>query len=142
VIATVWEFERQAGHPVGWIIVDTKAQTLGGDENAAKEMGAYVRGLARLQAETGAHVTVVDHTPHDAPHRMRGHGGLLGAADSTFTFAKADGVFTVSADKVNDGPDDLCLTFTAEPVELGTDPDTGEVTTAPVAVPRTEPDIG
>jgi hypothetical protein len=51
-------------------------------------------------------------------------------------------MFTVAADKVNDGPDDLRLTFTAEPVELGTDPDTGEVTTAPVAVARTDPDKG
>jgi hypothetical protein len=126
------------GEPVRWIIIDTVAQCLpGGDENSGKDMGALVANLAFLQRETGAHVTGVHHVPHGDQARMRGHGVLLGAADSTFSVEKdEDGrlhVFT--SRKANDGPEGEKIAFQLESVELSTDAETGDVTTAPVVVP-------
>lgn len=125
------------GSPVRWIIVDTVAQTLpGGDENSGRDMGALVANLAYLQDRTGAHVTGVHHVPHGDQARMRGHGVLLGAADSTFSVEKdeASTLRTFQTRKANDGPGDVKIAFTLESVELGTDPETGDVTTAPVVV--------
>lgn len=125
------------GAPVLWIIVDTVAQCLpGGDENSGKDMGALVANLAYLQERTGAHVTGVHHVPHGDQARMRGHGVLLGAADSTFSVEKdeASSLRTFQTRKANDGPGDIKINFTLESVELGTDDDTGDVTTAPVVI--------
>jgi hypothetical protein len=69
---------------------------------------------------------------------MRGHGGLVGAADSTFRVTKEGALGIVEVDKVNDGPDDVRLTFTLESVPLALDEDTGEMTTAPVVIPFEE----
>jgi hypothetical protein len=123
--------------PVRWIIIDTKAQVLGGaDENAAKDAMGFVASLAKLQHETGAHVTVVDHVPHADQTRMRGHGALLGAADTTFRISKqVTGARLCEVDKANDGPEEVRFAFNLESELLGADPETGKETTAPVVVP-------
>lgn len=125
------------GLPVSWIIVDTVAACLpGGDENSGKDMGQLAANLAHIQARTGAHVTGVHHVPHGDQSRMRGHGVLLGAADSTFSVEKdeASGLRFLQSRKANDGPNDVKIAFALESVELATDPETGDVTTAPIVV--------
>lgn len=141
LITTAEVFKQKTGVTVSLVIIDTKAQVMGGgDENAARDMSALVANLSRIQAATSAHVLVIDHVPHDNQHRMRGHGSLLGAADSTFRISQTAGVRQLEVGKANDSPDDVRLAFTLEAVVLGTNPDTGELTTAPVVVPSELPD--
>ncbi|MCC5977023.1 MAG: AAA family ATPase [Salinarimonas sp.] len=132
IIATAQELTETAGTPCRWVIIDTKNRAMAGaDENSAKDMGMLVTNLGEIQNATGAHVTVIDHMPHDG-QRMRGHGALLGAVDSTFRITKAGDIRTMEIDKVNDGPDDLRFAFALESIEIGTDDETGDVTTAPI----------
>jgi hypothetical protein len=120
-----------------WIIVDTKARTMGGaDENAAKDMNRFVAGLARLQSRLCAHVTVIDHTPHHDKGRMRGHSALLGAADVTFRISRMGSARRFEIDKVNDGPDDISHAFDLRTVVVRTHED-GEEQTAPSSCPWT-----
>lgn len=129
-----WMGEKY-GLPVGWVIVDTKAQVMGaGDENSSREIGSFNTNVARFQA-TGAHVTVVDHTPLHDPLRMRGSGALAGAADASFLVKKEGGVrvLTIGSKAPNDGPDELEIVFGLESVVLGVDAE-GEQTKAPVVV--------
>ena len=59
------------------IVVDTLARSMGnGDENASPDMGAFVRNLDRLRAETGAHVMVI----HCRTRPANGLGGCTWAA--------------------------------------------------------------
>lgn len=133
------------GCSVVWIIVDTVAQVLaGGDENSGRDMGALVSNLARLQQATGAHVSVIHHVPHAEQQRMRGHGALLGAADTAIRVENdPDKPCRVAkVEKANDGPDDASVAFTLASVILTTDPDTGKDTTAPVVVPADAANTG
>ncbi|MGU9978777.1 AAA family ATPase [Phreatobacter sp. HK31-P] len=126
------------GCPVVWIIVDTVAQVLaGGDENSGRDMGALVSHLAKLQQATGAHVSVIHHVPHAEQQRMRGHGALLGAADTAIRVEHdPDKPCRIAkVEKANDGPDDAAVAFTLGSVTLTTDPESGKDTTAPIVLP-------
>lgn len=134
IIAVAKECEAKFGQAPVLIIVDTLSRALaGGDENSPKDMGAIVTALQRIQIETQAHVMIVHHIPADGTQRLRGHGALLGAVDTTIAVEKGTSVRTATVDKTNDGPEGEMVAFTLETVELHRDGD--DVTTAPVVVP-------
>ena len=117
------------------IVVDTISRALcGGDENSSKDMGAIVYATSVLQDRTGAHIQWLHHVPLDGGERMRGHGALLGALDTTVHVAKADTVRTATVVKANDAEEGAQIAFTLESVVIGRDHDQQE-TTAPVVVP-------
>jgi hypothetical protein len=119
------------------IIIDTISRALaGGDENSSKDMGAIVTTTARLQEATGAHIQWVHHVPIDGGERLRGHGALLGALDTTINVEKlASGFRTATVIKANDSEEGEKVAFTLESVEIGPE------TTAPIVVPADCADI-
>jgi AAA domain len=118
------------------IVIDTLSRALaGGDENSPKDMGAVVNSTARLQEKTKAHVLWVHHMPHDGD-RMRGHGALLGAMDTTLHVVKSVSGRTATVVKANDSEEGECIAFELESIEIGEDG-----TTAPVVVPIDAPSI-
>jgi hypothetical protein len=120
--------------PLRLICIDTLSRALcGGDENASKDMGAIVNVTALLQQGTGAHVCWLHHMPAEA-ERMRGHGSLLGAMDTTVLVAKTGNVRTATVVKANDSEEGAQVAFTLDSVVVGTDQD-GNPTTAPIVVP-------
>lgn len=128
------EVERQTGEIVVLIIIDTVSRALaGGDENGPKDMGALVTTTAKLQEATRAHVLLVHHIPHDG-ERMRGHGALLGAVDTTIAVVNTGSVRTAKVVKANDSEEGEGISFTIEGVEISPDG-----TTAAVAVPTDTP---
>ena len=50
-------------------------------------MGALILNATRIQA-TGAHIQWVHHVPVDGALRLRGHGSLTGALDTTMGVEK------------------------------------------------------
>ena len=136
IISIVKEVEAATGQQVVLIVIDTISRALcGGDENSPKGMGAIVAATSRLQTDTAAHVCWVHHIPLDGTERLRGHGALLGAMDTTISVVKqADGVRTATVAKSNDSEEGEGVAFTLDSVEIGEDAD-GNVTTAPVVVP-------
>jgi hypothetical protein len=122
--------------PTTLILIDTVSRALaGGDENSPKDMGSLVGNLAHIQERTGAHVSILHHIPADGTQRLRGHGALLGACDTTIKVENLDTCRSGTVDKVNDGPEGERVTFTLESVELHYDPETDNRTTAPVVIP-------
>jgi hypothetical protein len=95
-----------------------------------------VQNVLLIQEGTGAHVLLTHHVPHDQ-NRMRGHGALLAACDTTLRIEGGD-LRTATVEKTNDGAEGQQVAFAIETVELGRDPETGDVTGAPVIRP-TEP---
>jgi hypothetical protein len=119
--------------PVRLIVIDTVSRALaGGDENAPRDMGQFLRNVELLQS-TGAHILLLHHIPADGVQRPRGHGSLLAACDSTFRIDQSRTVRTLSIDKSNDAAEGGRIPFTLRSVELHRDEDT--VTLAPVVVP-------
>jgi hypothetical protein len=130
----VKEVERVTGERVVLIVIDTLSRALaGGDENSPKDMGAIVNSTAVLQEKTKAYVLWVHHMPHDGD-RMRGHGALLGAMDTTLHVVKAATGRTATVVKANDSEEGEMVAFNLESVEIGEDG-----TAAPVVVPMDPP---
>jgi hypothetical protein len=131
VTGIVRQVEAELGEKVVLIIIDTISRALaGGDENSSKDMGAIVGTTARLQEKTGAHIAWVHHVPVDAGERLRGHGALLGALDTTINVEKlASGLRTATVVKANDSEEGERIAFTLTSVDIGPE------TTAPVVVP-------
>lgn len=69
--------------PPALIVLDTLARTFGGgDENAQKDMNAYVSAVDRLKEATGASVLVVHHSGKDDTRGARGSSAFTGAVDT------------------------------------------------------------
>ena len=135
IIEVVKELGATTGEQVVLIVIDTLSRALcGGDENSSKDMGTIVAATGVLQTETTAHILWVHHTPLDA-ERLRGHGVLLGAMDTTIhVFKQDDGTRTATVIKANDSEEGEGVAFILESEEIGKDAD-GNTTTAPVVVP-------
>jgi hypothetical protein len=135
VIEQANRLQQLVGLPVGLVIVDTVSRALrAGDENSPKDMGALVANFGRIQDATAAHLATVHHVPVDA-QRLRGHGLLLAANDTTVHVEKTAACRSATVDKANDGPEGERVAFTLSSVTLDVDEATGETTTAPAVVP-------
>lgn len=131
LVAVAKEVEAETGEPVVLVIIDTLSRALaGGDENSPKDMGAIVKASGVIGQGTGAHVMFIHHMPKES-ESMRGHGALLGAADTTILVTKLATSRTAAVVKANDSEEGAQLAFTLESVTVGAD---GQ-TTAPVVVP-------
>jgi hypothetical protein len=140
IIEIASQVEEATAEPVVLICIDTLSRALaGGDENGPKDMGAIVNATSLLQ-QTGAHILWVPHMPLDGGERMRGHGALLGAMDTTVHVVKADSIRTATVVKANDSEEGEGVAFTLDSVVIAKDSD-GADTTAPVVVPA-EPSSG
>jgi hypothetical protein len=131
----VKQVDEETGQKPALIVIDTVSRALaGGDENSSKDMGALVNVTARLQEATKAHIQLVHHVPADGAERLRGHGALLGALDTTIAVEKiSDGLRTAKVIKANDSEEGEQISFKLESVTIG------EETTAPVVVPAEAP---
>ena len=123
------------GQGLALLGIDTVSAALcGGDENSPKDMPAPVATVRRIQEKVGtAHINAVHHMPHDAV-RLRGHGALLGAVDTTVEINGTNmACRTVTVHKANDGPTGGRFGFRLDSVVIGEDDD--GITTAPLVVP-------
>jgi AAA domain len=137
IVGTIIQIARQVelatGERLVLIIIDTLSRALcGGDENSSKDMGAIVSATSLLQHGTWAHIMWLHHIPIDGGERLRGHGALLGALDTTISVVKADTIRTATVMKANDSEEGERVAFTLESVGIGQG---GDPTTAPVVEP-------
>jgi AAA domain len=136
IVEIAREVEELTGEQLVLIEIDTLSRALcGGDENSPKDMGAIVASTTILQQGTGAHVLWIHHIPVDGGERLRGHGALLGAMDTTISVAKAGASRIATVAKANDSEEGAQVAFTLESVSIGQDAEGIETTTAPVVVP-------
>ena len=120
------------------IVIDTLARTMGeGDENTARDMGAFVRSLDHLRNATGAHVMVIHHSGKDASKGARGSGSLRAAVDTEIHLTRSGSVVMAETRKQRDMPTGSVFAYVLRDVEIGTDED-GEPVTSAVVEP-TEP---
>lgn len=131
----VKEAESISGASCVWIILDTLSRTFGGgDQNASKDMGKFVQAADEIMRATGAHVTVIHHSPWNED-RGKGAIDLDGAVDASFVVSKSGKTYTLRCDGTNDGEEGPITSFGLESVEVGIDAE-GKPTTAPVVVPK------
>jgi len=98
VIAKLAEIKGKA---TKLIILDTLNRTLGGEENSATDMAAYLRGCEKLRDETGASVMVLHHPGHNGT-RARGSSALFAGMDFEIALEGEAGAVTMAANKMKD----------------------------------------
>lgn len=123
------------------IVVDTlAASSSGADENTAKELGAVLGKLGKVQAATGGLVVLVHHSGKDESRGARGWSGLKAAVDAEIEVSRPDEEQPgrlARVTKQKDGESGQVFPFELAVVELGADED-GEPITSCVVRPTVE----
>jgi hypothetical protein len=123
---------REKAH-VGLIVIDTLARSIGdGDENTAKDMGAFISSVDHLRERTGAHVMIIHHSGKDTTKGARGSGSLRAAVDTEIELSRSGPVVTAEMRKQRDLPCGEPFGFTLRGVVIGQDSDGDEITSAVV----------
>lgn len=113
---------EKLGWTVGAIVIDTLSRVMAGaDENAASDMGRFVRNADLVSKAFHCLTIAVHHTGKDADRGMRGSSSLHGAADAEWEVGSDDHSKTIRVAKQKDGEDNLLWRFILKPVVLGTD---------------------
>jgi hypothetical protein len=101
------------------IIVDTLARTfVGGDENTAKDMGEWIAGAAKPQAEFGATVLTVHHSGKSKSAGERGSSALPAAVDTIIRVEKDGNRVSLTCEKQKDEDEFQQIDLTLRVVEL------------------------
>jgi hypothetical protein len=73
VVALVQRIREQTGKTVAFIVIDTLARAMIGNENSPEDMGAFVGSCDRIREASGGHIMVVHHSGKDQARGARGH---------------------------------------------------------------------
>lgn len=140
-LATVLQVIEATGQRPKLVILDTVARNFGpGDENATKDMSAFVAACDEIRLAHGCAVMLVHHVGHGDQSRARGSSVLNGAIDSAFRVDKdLTGTVTVECTKQKDAPEPEPFAFKFRTVELGFDNDDGTPATSAVLHPADMP---
>lgn len=106
--------------PLAVITVDTLNRSLRGSENKDEDMSSYIRAADQLALAFDCLVILIHHCGI-AGERPRGHTSLTGAADAQAAVRNNGGTRTATIEKQRDGPAGGQLSFTLQPVDVGTD---------------------
>ena len=102
IINTVRAVEEKTEQKVVLVIIDTVSRALfGGDENSSRDMGELITAIGTIQHAVSTTILLLHHVPHESD-RMRGHGNLLGAVDTTIRVEKGIVHRTATVIKAND----------------------------------------
>jgi hypothetical protein len=132
IVATIRGAEKSFGQSVGFVIFDTLAKGVaagGGDENQAKDLGAALANLRRVQELTGAHIAIINHTGKDEKRGARGSNSQDGDVDVMVQIGGEGAVKVATVTKANDRAEGELTKFKGEIAVLGIDEDGDEITT-------------
>lgn len=128
------ERERLGG--LALVVLDTLSQTMGGDENEARDTSAYLRAIGGwVRDRFRCSVLIVHHAGKDTTKGPRGSSAIRGNLDFLYEVERVDGAMaaTLAVRKQKDGRDGDVFAFNLERKVLGQDED-GDDLTSLVAV--------
>jgi hypothetical protein len=142
LLEEITAMERDAGGPLGFLVIDTQSRTLDGDENSTKDGAKYAKAIELIRKRArAASLWIIAHSGHaeDAQDRPRGNSSLLGAYDTFYKHWKKDethGGINITVDR--DGLGQKVFFFTVGLYDTRATNEDGE----PVLVPFIELDKG
>ena len=131
VIQAANDVKDATGMPVRLIILDTLARCFGGsDENAAKDMGAFIQGCDFIKAATQATVLVIHHSGKDQDKGARGSSAFRAALDVEFHVRREgeDPAIILSCTKMKDAEEPPRRAYDLHSVDLYVDEDGDQIT--------------
>jgi putative DNA primase/helicase len=130
VIKAANDVRTATGMPVRLIILDTLARCFGGsDENAAKDMGAFIQGCDMIKAATLATVLIIHHSGKDQEKGARGSSAFRAALDVEFNVRREGegGALILSCTKMKDAEEPPRQAYDLLPVNLYIDNDGDQI---------------
>jgi putative DNA primase/helicase len=130
VIKAANDVKAATGMPVRLIILDTLARCFGGsDENAAKDMGAFIQGCDYIKAATQATVLIIHHSGKDQERGARGSSAFRAALDVEFNVRREGegGALILSCTKMKDAEEPPRQAYDLFPVDLYIDNDGDQI---------------
>ncbi|NJD36710.1 MAG: AAA family ATPase [Geobacter sp.] len=125
------QIEADSGNTVGFIVVDTLARHLLGDENSTREMSEFISALETIRsAFPGCTLLIIHHTGNSTENKTRSRGSSALKAAMDFEFCCDKGVLTCT--KMKDGDEPEPIEFKLVPVEIATDENGQPVTSCTV----------
>ncbi len=131
VIQAARDVKVASGMPVRLIILDTLARCFGGsDENAAKDMGAFIQGCDAIKAATQATVLIIHHSGKDQDKGARGSSAFRAALDVEFNVRREGdgGALILSCTKMKDAEEPPRRAYDLNSVNLYVDDDGDQIT--------------
>ncbi len=126
VIQAASDVKAATGMPIRLIILDTLARCFGGsDENAAKDMGAFIQGCDYIKAATQATVLIIHHSGKDQDKGARGSSAFRAALDVEFNVRREGdgGALILSCTKMKDAEEPSRRAYDLNSVDLYVDDD-------------------
>ncbi len=113
IVATLEDLARRHGREVG---LDHRRHrepraVRRRTESSPKDMGASIANIGRIQSAIGVHIALMHHQPVDGKERMRGHGALLWAVDTTVHVVNKDGTRLAEVVKSSDHEEGQRIAF-------------------------------
>lgn len=136
VLEAIAHIQRRCAQPIRLIVLDTLARCFGGsDENAARDMGAFIQGCDILKARTGAAVLIIHHSGKDQDKGARGSSAFRAALDVEFHVRREHDrhALVLSCTKMKDAQEPPRQAYDLRPVALYDDED-GEPVSSLVVV--------
>ena len=94
---------RDPALPVAMVVFDTVARCMiGGDENAAQDMGKAVRNMDVVREAIGCAVVPIHHSGKDSNRGARGSTALIGAVDVSVRVERSVDRVTITTEKQKD----------------------------------------
>jgi AAA domain len=113
VLASIQAAEEEHELPLTLLVIDTLARFISpGDESKAQDMGAYLNAIDLLRGDAAA--VSLHHPGHGDATRGRGSSSFKAGLDAEYSIANADGVLTVSCQKMKDGQKPSPFSFRVE----------------------------
>ena len=150
LLETIEMIKNHNALPIKLIVLDTLARCFGGsDENAAKDMGAFIQGCDILKAKTDTTILLVHHSGKDQDKGARGSSALRAALDAEFNVRREkeshtdDKAFILTCTKMKDAEEPDKSAYDLRPIELYYDQD-DELISSLVVIdsPRTAQESG
>ncbi|WP_413739828.1 helicase RepA family protein [Sodalis sp. RH14] len=130
VVLAAREVENQTGMAVRLVVLDTLARCFGGsDENAARDMGAFIQGCDYIKAKTRATVLIIHHSGKDEEKGARGSSAFRAALDAEFHVRREESGqgLVLNCTKMKDAEEPPRRAYTLNRVPLYTDDDEEQI---------------
>ena len=96
------DLEFEYGSFPDFVVIDTLARCMTGNESSAGDMGVAIRNVARLGQKMQAFVLLVHHSTKASSVNIRGSSALHGACDMAIQIDLKNDIITVSCEKSKD----------------------------------------
>jgi len=124
-----------ADGPISLVVIDTARRAMTGDESGPTFVGAFLDGVSGICREFGCSHLIVHHAGKDESKGARGGSPFEDDADAVFHVTKGiGGTVWFKCTKQRDDEPDWTMTFRADKVTLGSEPNGKPITSLALAL--------